>query len=358
MKRTAIDAIAESYGLMILDYGRSGSGKTSFLFNLFSIPGLLITNEPRGIEPLRERGLKTDSIVIATTPTEMYEAVVEAAATPGLRWMAIDTISTYYDQLFQAYCEDRAIPPDKVPRNVYNWCTNSFMSLWNKLLVATHAGLHVVVLCHEKQEQAEHGESNLVWFSPRLPGQLPEKILPQCAIVIRSFKIAIGGTLHYKVSVPDGNSYGKDWTGQITKPMPNDVCLLLGGAPTKAEVKTPADKDQGKEPQPSEPQTETENPPTSDAPPNLIIYNGKESTPDAENPVTQKDLRYLQSLCKEAGGNTSLLKTIISKKFGLKFLKEIRIKHMVTLTNVLTGMIDGKDVNLLFGEEGEQNATT
>ncbi len=359
MKSTDIAALIENHGLMVLLYGRSGSGKTRALLNLFNRPGILLCNEPRGLQTLVSGGLKEGAVKIVVTAQEMYDAALEAIATPHIQWIAVDSISRHYELVLQEYCERNGILPGRIKRNDWGAMSDAFLNLWEKLLVGTHAGLHVIVTCHEKEESDKDEGTSNVWFAPQLPGKLPERVLPQCAIILRNFKVEIGGQRKYKMSIPDGNSYGKDWTGQVGGPVDNDVTLLLGGVPPNGRTSerpreeetlatlTTEDNDQSKSTQ--EPQ---------ETPPTLIIYDGKEGTPDGETPVTQRDLRYLHDLSKQAGGDTSLLKTMIRNHLGLKFLKEIRIKHMAQLTLLLTKMIDDKDVDTTFGPEEKEGEST
>lgn len=235
------ELLDELLGLLVLIYGRSGSGKTAAARNLEPTTGRIITSERNGLRTLKRLQPRFNEYDVRypRTVKEFHDEVAACVSEP-LEWLNLDTVSSYYDMLWQEYLDTKKKQPDEVQRRNYNYCKHWFENLMHLVVDVADSGTHVFMTCHLKWSREGDDKNPIVWSEPDLPGILPERVNRRLDIVARSEYRDMGGKAHYLLRLPVGRSAGKDLLGAFERgPIANDFRHFLqygGGERHSREV--------------------------------------------------------------------------------------------------------------------------
>lgn len=335
MLQQSIGKMLGGRGTAVLVYGASGTGKTSCIRNLNPEKGVVLTTEPEGLEALQRFGWDHGNFYHLDEPKRL-EDVLRKLAQENYEWICLDTLSGYYDQLWDEFMRENQLSPDDISFRTFRYCLNTTQAVLMRFMACVDAGIHVILLCHQKEltEQGPGYSSNAT--CPGLPGQLPEKFCKRMALVLRTNKVEREGKTSYVLSNPSGAHVGKDLTGRLKGIADNDIAPLLTRTPMPKESPKPAPKQkaatvskarpkakQGELPEPEEKKEE-------EKPVRLKVL------PKA---IDSSEVKYLLELGVEANLEVKELIHYVKTKYGCQ-LKELTEEQLGELTVYLTTIID------------------
>jgi len=222
--------ILRNRGIGILLYGPPGSGKTAALAGLAKRgPGKIFTCEGNGLRSLLNMGVEDVDFQIITSAQEWNVAVGEYLnkAPADHTWVAFDTVTSYYDLLWQDYFKTEKVDPKAIGFQIYNYCKAMFEAFYQKCVDLVDAGKVVILLCHQQLDCEEGVGKKESWAAPDLPGKLPDRLMRRLDLVLQARSINVGGKRSFRLLLPFGRDYGKDLFNCMSDPIVNDCGLLV-----------------------------------------------------------------------------------------------------------------------------------
>jgi len=211
----ASELMSVEVGILSLVYGRSGSGKSYCWGNLNPDTGVAILSEKNSIRTLQRANPENwgeFEVAYPTTPGD-FEAAVDAAVARKGEWIVIDTVTSYYDLIWQAYLAKNELPSDFVEYAIYRHCLHVFEGMLLRVIRAADAGTNVFLISHQKWLKEGDDKKSISWSAPDLPGVLPERVSRRLDVVCRADYRLLGTTQQWRLSLPSGRAAGKDLLG-------------------------------------------------------------------------------------------------------------------------------------------------
>jgi len=240
-------------GHFVIIYGPPGAGKTASLRSLVKAKpeGVVVTTEPGGLAVLRKWGIEEVEVITAENPQELADAL---KALEGKPWVALDSLTQAYDDLFDELVRETAIVEGRFDPSLVNWNQYRLANRWLSLLVEnlvrlTRNGTHVVVIAHEARELVDSGGANRHFTKPDLPGKSPELLLRKAACCVRCGQFVTADGPTWLFHAPEHGLF-KDWTGSLSLPCPNDALKLLEQLGVKWQEETVTKKAVASKPKP------------------------------------------------------------------------------------------------------------
>ncbi len=211
----ASEMMGAGLGILSLTYGRSGSGKSYCWGKLDPTKGVAILSEKNSLRTLQRANPKQWGEFEVACPTSAgdFEKAVDVAVANNGEWIVVDTVTSYYDMIWQEYLEKNELPADYVEYAIYRYCLHVFEGMLLRLLKAADMGCHVFLISHQKWLKEGDDKRSISWSAPDLPGVLPERISRRLDVVCRADYRLLGTTQQWRLSLPSGRAAGKDLLG-------------------------------------------------------------------------------------------------------------------------------------------------
>lgn len=223
-----LKTIQSDNGVFVLVFGGSGYGKTSSIRSFPKDKTIIICSEPQGLTSLIRFGWEEARVICPTTSDAFLQAVEDAIQDESARHIVVDTLSQYYELLIKEYVECSGKSPEKIGLDMYRVSGLKFQRVCRRLLDGLAMGKDIVGLVHMNYREDVSGEDKRNIREPALPGQLPQWIARQAALVVRAEKVRQGKDIRYLL-LADGTEgdYGKDLFGVMGSLKDNDLWPIM-----------------------------------------------------------------------------------------------------------------------------------
>jgi hypothetical protein len=245
-----MQAIADSLsdlGLMIMIYGRSGSGKTAACRSLKPEETYWISYElDQTAACLHGWGWDRWNCETPLGFQSTLHEISQIGKKKEIRHVVVDTLSGYVEQLMSEFISQNGGSLNQKEKfDMWNTVGDRVVETIEKLKGLCSRGKDVILLCHlryreEKNELSADGKPQ-IHREPMLFGQLPEKICKRIPVVLIAKSFKLGPHTKFTLNTVGGEGdYGTDKFRILPNSQENDVLKILnqlrGGVGIQAKI--------------------------------------------------------------------------------------------------------------------------